>query len=154
MRYSFANAFAHCDNVCDLENAFNIKVFWGVYYVANEALSSLTWFPWKMTHTVKRTYCSHISYSDQLTYVIVQKHLIIWISYSSVFYHDINTCSLFHLIWTNIIFYIFFNRETMVKGQKTQTVLSDLCVYVSQDCTGKLPSLHKGFFRFEITISL
>lgn len=39
----------------------------------------------------------------------------------------------------------------MVKGQKTQTVLSDLCVYVSQDCTGKLPSLHKGFFRFEIT---
>lgn len=42
----------------------------------------------------------------------------------------------------------------MVKGQKTQTVLSDLCVYVSQDCTGKLPSLHKGFFGFEITISL
>lgn len=40
----------------------------------------------------------------------------------------------------------------MVKGQKTQTVLSDLCVYVSQDCTGKLPSLHKGFFGFEITI--
>lgn len=38
----------------------------------------------------------------------------------------------------------------MVKGQKTQTVLSDLCVYVSQDCTGKLPSLHKGFFRFEV----
>lgn len=26
-------------------------------------------------------------------------------------------------------------KETMVKGQKTQTVLSDLCVYVSQDCT-------------------
>lgn len=39
----------------------------------------------------------------------------------------------------------------MVRGQKTQTVLSDLCVYVSQDCTGKPPKLHKGLLRFEIT---
>lgn len=45
----------------------------------------------------------------------------------------------------------FFDRETMVKGQKTQTVLTDLCIYVSQDCTGKLPKLQKGLFRFEIT---
>lgn len=33
-------------------------------------------------------------------------------------------------------FFLFLNRETMIRGQKTQTVLNDLCVYVSQDCTG------------------
>lgn len=131
MRYSFANAFAHCDNVCDLENAFNIKVFLGVYYVANEALSSLTWFPWKMTHTVKRTYCTHISYSDQLSYVIVQKHLIIWISYSSVFYHDINTCSLFHLIWTNIIFFIFFSIGKQWWKDRRHRQFCQISVYMS-----------------------
>ncbi|XP_062576752.1 uncharacterized protein LOC134238646 [Saccostrea cucullata] len=26
-------------------------------------------------------------------------------------------------------------KETMIKGQRTQTVLNDLCIYVSQDCT-------------------
>lgn len=41
MRYFFVNVFVYCDNVCDLENVFNIKVFWGVYYVVNEVLLSL-----------------------------------------------------------------------------------------------------------------